>query len=486
MDFAVAAAIRAVDKFSVVVNKMGGNMTRFGTSAEGAFARANKGAGIFKAVLGANLVTGVVRRVVREVGQLPQVFEAFASRGQEIGRTASIIGMSAEAFQRLSYAAKLTDTNVDTFTKGMELLNRGMGELRTGNGALALALRRQDPALGAQLRKVQDSKEAFLLVADAVSRTTNVQKRAAIVQAAFGRSSQDLIPMLALGRTGLHKLMEEASAYGTVLDDKVIAAAGRFDDSLKRLRGGLTSLKDRALSAIIPKLEPIVERMTEWVVANKDLIGTRLEGFVDGVARALEHAGPFLDTITKGFGWIVDHKTETLSALFALKAAFIGLSAALDANPIGAVVAALYLLAAAAVLVVKHWDQITGAVRSAWGWFDRLYEKSEILRHALFFLASPLWLIAETIRTIIDLISGKGWASLGNLIPPWAKGLLGIDASGYRPGETWDNAQAPNAGAPSMRVVNNINVDNTRAPGVNSAVRAQTAPYLAGYAGANP
>ena len=80
-------------------------------------------------------------------------------------------------------------------------------------------------------------------------------------------------------------------------------------------------------------------------------------------------------------------------------------------------------------MVIHYWKEITGALNAAWNWFDRLYNKSLLLRNAIFFLASPIWLVVEAVRTLIDLLSGRGWVSFQNFIPPWLKGAtdkLGI------------------------------------------------------------
>ncbi len=101
----------------------------------------------------------------------------------------------------------------------------------------------------------------------------------------------------------------------------------------------------------------------------------------------------------------------------------------LAAGPIGWIILAITALTVAIVLLVKHWRTITEAVKAAWGWFNRLYESSAALRQALFFLFQPLWLIVGVIRTIIDLIRGKGAAAFQNLIPPWlAAAISGVTA----------------------------------------------------------
>jgi hypothetical protein len=119
------------------------------------------------------------------------------------------------------------------------------------------------------------------------------------------------------------------------------------------------------------------------------------------------------------------------------------LNAAMDANPVGAVILAMMALIAVVVLVIVYWKQITGALREAWDWFNKLFGNPWIA-NAVFFILSPLWLVISAIRTIVDLLSGKGWRSFENLIPPWMKGIG--KAFGYQEQAGAGNWAAPGEG----------------------------------------
>jgi len=482
-DFAVRSVLSAVDKFSTILSHMGVNMGKFGTASEGAWGKAEKGAASFKAVFGGVLGERLFEKAAEGVKKLVEAVPEFAARGQEIGRMASIIGVSADAWQRFSYAAKLTDTNVEGLQTGLQRLNRNMADLSVGKGTLMDLVRFGPPGLARQIRSTHDASEAFLILADSISKTRDPQVRARIAVAAFGKAGQDLLPMLAQGREGIHKLMQEASIYGSVLDDKTIEASARFDDSLKRLKGSVQSVKDTVLSFVLRAAQPYIEKALAWVAANKEIIAQRVENAIMNIASAIQAAKPFLLFLWNAAGWLI--KNWPLLALVYVywTAAQIALNVALDSNPIGAVIIGIEALAAAVLIIIHYWHDITDALNAAWNWFDRLYNKSLALRTAIFFLASPIWLVVEAVRTLVDLLSGRGLKSFENFIPPWLKGAtdkLGLTQQNANQGY-WNNAEAPNKGAPSMRVVNNINVDNSRAPGTTSNVRV--APALSGAQG---
>jgi len=294
-DWAVTAAIRANGtQFASVMKGMGSAVSGFASAARTAFERAIPGGRMlsktFSSMAGqvaiGNLLSRGISRIGREIAQLPKMLVDFAGTTMMIGRTAIQLGMTTDAFQRLSYAAKLTDTPVEAMEMAFKKLNMGMGQLRVGAGPLHALMAKINPALSRQLRIVKDSKGAFLLVADAMSRTKNAQTRAALAQAAFGKSGQEMIPMLLQGRAGLEKLMKEASIYGSVLDDKTIVASEHLEDTLKRLRGMFGSLKDKVLSTLVTAIGPYVDKATEWVRTHEDLIKQKIPEYIDKVVGA--------------------------------------------------------------------------------------------------------------------------------------------------------------------------------------------------------
>ena len=403
----------------------------------------------FHSIAGQVAIGNIVSRGIEGIGEILKSVPAFAENAEQIGRTASMIGTTAENLQRLQYAAKMTDTPVESLQMAFRKLNLAVGQGERGLGPLIKQMSKLNPQLAMQLRRTHDSSTAFNLVAKAIRGTTNVQMRAAMAVAAFGKAGQELIPMFIDERYSLAELTAQFDQYGAKIDDKAIAAAKRFMDANKRLTMQIQAVKNVILTNLVTALAPYVEKITAWIMANRELIAQKITDFIKGMGDALRSAWPYIKIIIGGVGWLVRNWPLLAYVYLAWTAAQIALDAALDANPIGAIVLALEALALAVFTVIKYWTQITTAIRTAWTWFDRIYNKSLLLRNAIFFLAGPIWLVVEAVRTLIDLLSGRGWKSFQNFIPPWLKGAtdkLGLSQGG---GGMWGNGEAapPNAAA---------------------------------------
>jgi hypothetical protein len=236
------------------------------------------GGGMALAGRAADFVVEKIKSIAREIPD-------FVEKADNIGKVSQKLGITTDSFQRLSYAMNLSDVSAESFQATFKKLNVNMAQLKTHTGLTESGLKKLDPTLMTNLRRSKDSTEAFLLTADAIKKTVDPAKRAAIAQAVFGKQGQELLPILLQGRQGITDLMKETEKYGEILSGDTIEAAGKFQDSQKRLTASLTQIKGVALSALVTTLEPFVTKMSEWVGANKELIGSKITGFLSTMVK---------------------------------------------------------------------------------------------------------------------------------------------------------------------------------------------------------
>ena len=103
----------------------------------------------------------------------------------------------------------------------------------------------------------------------------------------------------------------------------------------------------------------------------------------------------------------------------------LAFNAVMTANPIGLVIIAIAALITTIILVVKHWDTITAAVKRVWNWFSKLLDNPLIATAALIFapfIAIPAMILKhwEPIKAFfIDL-----WTKIQPIIEG-VKGFVG-------------------------------------------------------------
>ena len=490
MDFAIKTILTANDaQLKAAFGDAGSQVAKLGkklqdeaeksSSKWGQFKTGFKEAFSFGAVASMGAMVG--EKLVAGVEEAVKALPEFAEKAKGIGLASQKLGMSAEYYQRLSYAMKTVNIPAEQMQGAFMKLNKGMAQLRVGQGPMEAGLKRLSPALMTSLRSSKNAGDAFKITADAIAKTTDPAKRAAIAQAVFGKSGQELLPILLKGSAGIQQLMGDADKYGSILSDKTVGAGEDFSRSLEHIKGNITALKDTALAGLMEGIAPIVDKMSEWLAANKGFIqsgiGNAVKIVTDIISRlapviekvfskllpaigdAVTKLGPILSTVFGAVGDVIDGLTPALGPLmdtFILLAGplqivggLIKTIMQLIGGPLKLVFAGLSLYINGIIMV---WSQSIGRL------VEIILKGVSLIMHGL---KQDTSAIDASIKGLQDMRASSTAAVLGGKAP---------------------NAGAPNSGVASgynMHIINNVDVDNSRAPGVTSAV--STAQQFSGY-----
>jgi hypothetical protein len=232
-----------------------------------------------------NVVAGALAAFT--VGEAIHQITEFADKADEISRTSRALGVSAENLQKLRYAAKMTDVPTEALTTAFRKMNVNLGELHTRQGALYERLKRTNPALAVQLYNTRDSGKAFNVLVDAIKHTGNAQERAALAQAAFGRGGQELLPLIMKGTVEIGKMGDQAERLGLVMSEETAAAGEKLHQSLLHISAVGQGILNRVLGKIVEKLAPIVDKISDWVMANQGLINQKIDQVFTAIGNAI-------------------------------------------------------------------------------------------------------------------------------------------------------------------------------------------------------
>lgn len=304
------------------------------------------------------VVGGVAALAVHGVLALVEEFD-------NLGDTAEKLSVSVDFLASMRFAAERSGASVEDFNQGITSLGENMGQLRAGTGRMLKFLMQVSPALVDQLKHTKGNEEAFLLLADAMSKITDPQKRLALA-AKLGLGSV-LVPMLARGKKGLVELQDEFKTTAGSLEDAA-KAAGESDDALKNLGAATTGVKAALITGLAPALTEVVKQMTAWLSGHREDvrrwaedIGKKLPGAVDQIVTSVKKA---VTWVTEFVGDIGGWKTAAVAvaAVIAgpLISAVVALGVAMASTPIGA-----FLLGATELLLLAKTIKDAGGPRSS-------------------------------------------------------------------------------------------------------------------------
>lgn len=269
---------------------------------------------------------------------------------------ATQFGISTDALQEFQYMAGLTDTDLSTITGSMAKLTKSLGETAK-TGEASDAFKRLGVNLYEADGRMRSANDVFLDVIDRLGHMEEGVERDALAMDLFGKSAQELNPLIATGKEGIAAYAQEAHEMGAVLDGEALGALGEMDDGFVRLEQAGVALKNTIGVALAPAITAVTNgiiSLSQWFQnLDPDMQKTILTitGLVAVVVPAIA---------------IVVQVVETIKGL---KAVFEGLSLTLNlaaAGPIAAIVAGIAAVIAIGVLLYKHWDEIKEWALNLW------------------------------------------------------------------------------------------------------------------------
>jgi len=217
-----------------------------------------------------------------------------------IGKAADRIGINTTVLQEYRYAAGLAGVETKSLDKGLAQFTKRLGEAQAGTGALVYFLNKYDKSLLQNLQHTGSVDEALSLLYKTLGGTKDAADRAALANAAFGRSGIEMTVMLKKGAKGLEEMRREAHDLGIILDDDLIRNSERADDEVSKLAQVLKMQMTIAVASLAPEIAAVAQHTTDWWKANKELVGSEVSGYVDKIAAAVKKMAGIYDELPDG------------------------------------------------------------------------------------------------------------------------------------------------------------------------------------------
>lgn len=222
------------------------------------------------------------------------------------------LGLSVETLQEYEYAARFVDVEMDVLARGLSRVTRAIGAAVKQEedhidilGGLKVAIRGTSGEL-------LSGEEIFYSIIDTIGELTNATEREVAAQEIFGKSYQDLQPLINAGSQSIRDYAAEARAAGLIMSEEVMGSLGDFDDAMQRIDARFLSLKRGIAVTFLPSLESAANGIA-------DIISTISTAFSDGIQpEDIRTIGNKISTMLldglKGIAQFIPEAVEVLSA----------------------------------------------------------------------------------------------------------------------------------------------------------------------------
>lgn len=232
-----------------------------------------------------------------------------AAAAGEIQDVAMQTGLSTEAVQRYQYACDMIGVSFDTVASSQAKMIRSMADVQSGSET-AIATWNQ---LGIEVMNadgsLRDAQEVFLEVIDVLGQIENATQRDAVSMEIFGRSAQDLNPLIVQGTDAFQAFYDEASDVKDILTDVQLETLAGLDDEMHRVEARFESGANSMALKFTPALQEFYEKTSEGIKGIEEdfaasglvtVFGSLLE-LVTALSPAFDNLGEILKACSPVF-----------------------------------------------------------------------------------------------------------------------------------------------------------------------------------------
>ena len=253
----------------------------------------------------------------------------------EIIKTATSLGTTTDALQRLTFSADRSGVSSANLVKGIRNLNKGLLEAGQGGGKL---FRDALKGVGLELSDLEglDTEKQMGVLADALSGVANEGERAALAGQLLGqRAGPALKVLLDEGSAGIKALGDEAESLNGVIENDLLKQSAQFQDTLLDVQTLFKGLLTEGIGAVLPVFQELGTEFKEFVKNNKPLLKQRLKEFFTDIVKAGKQLLPMVVSLVQNVAKFTVAINDALGptnsmalAVVALGASFGGINGA--------------------------------------------------------------------------------------------------------------------------------------------------------------
>jgi len=209
--------------------------------------------------------------------------KAAAEYGDAIEQVRVRTGLSAENISFMAAVAKENEATLNDIALAARGLNLELAEFAKGGKSAVENFAQLGLGAADFARAGNDINKILPLVIERLAGVEDQSQKVALAVAIFGRSGDKLLPTFeAIAKDG-EQLKKFFKDLGLVIDDETASAAARFNQSLERLQGAMLGIRLTIGNEFIPILSDLIEKLTDWIASNREIIGQNMKSLVDGL-----------------------------------------------------------------------------------------------------------------------------------------------------------------------------------------------------------
>lgn len=221
-----------------------------------------------------NLIQSAIQGAINLGKKIAGLINDYYDAVDEINTNSQKYGISTDTYQKWKYAAEIIDVSAETMGASLGKMAKQMGKSPEKFEELGVAVY---DASG----RLRDSEDVFYDVIDALGKFDNETEQEIAANELFGRSFQELEPLIGATSDTLKQLGDDAEARGVIMTPEELDTMQRAKDALDGVRAQLAT----ALAPVIEALSPYIEKIATWI--GEKLASPKVQELLEKVGEAM-------------------------------------------------------------------------------------------------------------------------------------------------------------------------------------------------------
>ncbi len=197
-------------------------------------------------------------------------------------------GIATDTLEEYGYMAKLAGTSQETLTTGLRILEKNMGEAAAGGKEQAEAFGKLGISLHNANGKMKTTDELLPDISKAMEKLPNHAAKTALAMKLFGRSGQELLPLLEKGPEEIKAMREELAALGGVTSEEFLDASEKYVDNLEKMNQVWKGIRQAITGPLIQVINRASDAFLTWIKANGALMRSRITEWMQQLVNSFE------------------------------------------------------------------------------------------------------------------------------------------------------------------------------------------------------
>lgn len=249
--------------------------------ASGAKTISKVGVAAFAAI--GTAITGSTAALIKNAGETA----AFAD---QIDKASQKLGFTAEAYQEWDFILQHSGSSIDSVKGALIKLEKAA---EGGGEAFAKLGINQEEFLK------MGSQEQFETAVTALQNVTDETERAKLAQDLFGKSYQELMPLLNTSAEATAEMKDQVHDLGGVMSNDAVKAGAQYQDSLQNLKTAFGGLKNNLMGEFLPGMSTVMDGLAALFSGDESGIAKVKEG-IQSLASTISSVLPQAIQIVSG------------------------------------------------------------------------------------------------------------------------------------------------------------------------------------------